>query len=314
MGRPQAHARKHKKSMRLISAAAMDHIRAQLPAIPADLFTVTFRDGTTFRRTSTDIAITYGADTWEARSPNMQRTSLSVVNTIEVPELQVTLSATDDDFVGGTNIKTAIHQGALDGARLKLERLIMPVPAPGVLMPAGGDTSLGPPVVLFDGRVGDVEITAMGAAISAKGDVVIMNQMIPHNLYQASCQWTFCSQGCTLDAATLTNAFVVGTGANISFIPWTAAPSIPENYVLGKIRFLTGDNTGQVRSIRDATVAGVYVTYPFFQTPVAGDDFECLPGCNKTRSGAVAGFGCEEYTNTQHHRGFRNIPQVVYAI
>jgi hypothetical protein len=99
-----------------------------------------------------------------AQRPNLARSSISVRNTVEVPELKVILSALDDDFVGGSNIKQLIHEAALDGARLKLERLVMPT---------AGNTSLGPPTVMFDGRVGQVQITATGAVIQVKGDVVI---------------------------------------------------------------------------------------------------------------------------------------------
>ena len=54
--------------------------------------------------------ITYGGNTWIAQSPNLARSSISVRNTVEVPELKVILSALDNDFVGGSNIKQLIHQ------------------------------------------------------------------------------------------------------------------------------------------------------------------------------------------------------------
>src|SRR6516162_1149400 len=127
---------------RVISAAAAAYLVSGAPLFPADLFTLTFVGGSpVYRWTLTDIPITYGGNTWLAQAPNLQRSSITVRNTVEVPEMKVLLFALDNDFVGGSNIKQLIHEGELDGARLKLERLAMPTP---------GDTSLGPPTVIFD--------------------------------------------------------------------------------------------------------------------------------------------------------------------
>src|SRR5271169_6310178 len=110
--------------MRPISSAAQAYLASQAPVFPADLFTLTLIGGSpVYYWTSTDIPITYGGITYVAQSPNLVRSSISVRNTVEVPELKVMLSALDNDFVGGSNIKQLIHEGALDGARLKLERL-----------------------------------------------------------------------------------------------------------------------------------------------------------------------------------------------
>jgi uncharacterized phage protein (TIGR02218 family) len=290
--------------MRQISGAALAYLASGAPCFPADLFTLTLIGGSpVYRWTSTDIPISYGGNTWIAQSPNLHRSSISVRNTVEVPELKIILSALDDDFVGGSNIKQQCHEGALDGARLKLERLPMPTP---------GNTSLGPPTLMFDGRVGQVQITATGAEILVKGDVVVMNQYAPHNVFQASCQWTFCDHGCTLSAASFTSSFTVGSGPSISFLPWTAAPGTPANFVLGKVTMTSGINNGEQRTIRAAGPTGVIVSYPFFNVANPGDTFTALQGCNKLLSGGTQ--SCTSYANTQHFRGFPYVPQPEYSI
>ena len=292
--------------MRQISPAAQAFLLTNAPCFPADLFTLTLIGGTpVYRWTSTDVSVTYGGNTWLAQSPNLARSSISVRNTVEVPELKVILSALDDDFVGGSNIKQLIHEGALDGARLKLERLVMPTP---------GNTSLGPPTVMFDGRVGQVQITATGAVIQVKGDVVVMNQYAPRNIFQASCQWAFCDAGCTLNAATYTWNFTVsGTGSTISFVTWEFAPTNPSMFVYGKLTMTSGVNAGQVRNVRAWDATGLFVSYPFFNVPQAGDTWSALMGCNKL-FGPASGQACADYGNTQHFRGFPYVPGPEYSI
>lgn len=295
---------------RTISPAALAYIATGAPIYPADLFTLTLRGGSpVYRWTSTDIPISIGLGggapilTWIAQSPNLERSSLTVRNTVEVPELKVNLYALDNDFVGGSNIKQQIHEGAFDGARLKLERLIMPAP---------GDLTLGPPTLMFDGRVGQIQITALGAVIQVKGDLVIMNQYAPRNVFQASCQWTFCDFGCTLSAAAFTTSFTVGGGPALSFLPWSA-PGNPGAYVLGKVTMTSGVNIGQQRTIRAADSTGVTVSYPFFTVAAPGDTFDALLGCDKTLNSG-SGQDCTAYVNTQHFRGFQNIPTPEYSL
>jgi uncharacterized phage protein (TIGR02218 family) len=290
--------------MRPISMAALTYLASQAPVLAADLFTLVLHDGTTFRWTSTDIPITISGNTWVAQSPNLSRTSISVRNTVEVPEMKVMLSALDNDFVGGSNIKQQIHEGAFDGARLQLERLPMPTP---------GDTSLGPPTLMFNGRVGQIQITPSGATISVKGDVVIMNQYAPRNIFQASCQLTFCDSICTLNPASFTTSFTVGSSPSISFLPWASAPGNPGIFVLGKVTMTSGVNTGQVRTIRAADSSGVLVSYPFFNVPSPGDTFDALQGCDKTFNSG-SGQSCADYSNTQHYRGYKDIPQPEYSV
>ena len=289
---------------RTISAAALAYLATGAPVYPADLFTITFIGGSPIVRwTSTDIPITINGNTWVAQSPNLERTSLTVRNTVEVPELKVNLYALDNDFSGGANIKQQIHQGAFDGARLKLERLVMPTP---------GDLSLGPPTLMFDGRVGQVQVTAVGATIQAKGDVVVMNQYAPRNIFQASCQWTFCDFGCTLSEANFTFGYTIVGPPTLTFLPWSP-PTLPATYVHGKVTMTSGVNVGQQRTIRAADSTGVTVSYPFFNVSDVGDTFNALLGCDKTLN-TGSGQDCSAYSNTQHFRGFPHVPSPEYSL
>ena len=282
--------------MRDASAAAKAFFASRQPGFYADLFTLTLKDGLTLRWTSLDIDVTWGPDTWLAQSPNLQRSSLSIRNTSETPNLEIELSALDNDFIGGNNLKQLIWQGALDGARFRLDRLPMTFP---------GDTSLGPPITLYGGRVGEIELNATGGKITVCGDVVIMAQYAPRNVFQTGCQHTFCDAGCTLAAAAFTVAGVADAGSNRNFIAWGGSGTI---YAGGSITFTSGANAGQSRSIRNADGTGLFLVYPLFVTPTAGDAFTAIRGCDKTLTTCT-----NDFANQLHYRGFPFVPDASYA-
>lgn len=290
--------------MRPASSAALAFLLSRATGFFADLFTITLMDTTVFYWTSFDINITYGGITWLAQSPNLARSSLNVRNSPEqVPELKVVMSALDNDFVDGTNIKTQIFQGAFDGARLQLDRLPMTFP---------GDTSLGPPITLFGGRIGQIQITSIGADISVKGDNIIFNQYVPKNVFQTNCLNTFCDPNCTLSKADFSITTTVGPGPTVGIIPWSSTPSPSQIYTLGVVTFISGVNIGQSRSIAVSDDGGLTLRYPLFAVPAAGDAITVLQGCDKQINGGN-GQSCQDRSNTQHYRGFPFVPPPEYS-
>ncbi|MGD0190194.1 MAG: DUF2163 domain-containing protein [Rhizomicrobium sp.] len=298
--------------MRGASLALQDYLRTRAPCWIAELFSITLADGVTqFLWTSFDENICYGGSTWSALGSLIKRSRMTLRSTVEVPELEVALTALDSVQLQGIDLKLAVHNGVLDGARLSMQRVFMPAP---------GDTSLGP-VLMFGGRISQAVITAAGITFTAKGDNVLMNQQTPRNLYQTTCLHTFCDSGCTLLEANYTIANSVGNGATTSFVPWGTAPSNPALFVLGKITFNAAEEGGgvcaaQVRSVRNANSKGVYLTYPLYGTPNAGDAFSVLIGCARSLN------SCQNRTddngnvvdNSQNFRGEPWVPQAEYGV
>ena len=189
-----------------------------------------------------------------------------------------------------------------------------------VFMPSPGDVSLGS-ILMFCGRISQAVITAAGITFTAKGDNVLMNQQTPRNLYQTTCLHTFCDAGCTLLELNYTIANSVGAGATTSFVPWSEAPTNPSLFVLGKLTFNAVDAGGgvcadQIRTIRNADSTGVYLTYPLYGTPNAGDAFAALMGCSRALN------ACRNRTdksgdaidNSQNYRGEPWVPQAEYGV
>ncbi len=287
--------------MREWSLAALAFFASRGKAHRADLFTFSLADGSIYRWTSFDRDVTYGTFTWLAQSPNIQRNSMSVRNTSEVPELEIELTALDNDFAGGVNVKLAIFQSAFDGARVRYELLPIPTtPDPQLAL----DTSLGPPITMFEGRVGEIQLTAIGATIKVRGDVVVMSQYAPRNEYQTSCQHRFCDEGCTLSAASFTTSGSVGGGSTVSVI----AGGIGALAAHGSVTFTSGANAGHKRSIVAADGSGFTLAYPLWFLPEAGDSYDLFQGCDKTLTTCT-----DTYNNRLHFRGFPAIPDASYA-
>ncbi len=114
----------------------------------------------------------------------------------------------------------------------------------------------------------------------------------------------FCDANCTLNAASYTTGYTVGSGATASFIPWSG--TAPGNYALyanGSITFTSGACSGQSRTIMNGNAEGLNLAYPLYEIPAVGDDFTALQGCDKTLA------TCKNtYSNLQHRRAFDFVP------
>lgn len=271
------------------------------PGYRADLFTLSLKDGTTHRWTSLDIPVRVSGETWLAQSPNLELVSLSVRNTTEVPTLEIKLSALDDDFDGGTSIKRAIHFGAFDGARLRYDMLPMS---------ADPFVVLGPPITLFEGPIGEIDLVATGATLKVRGDVVIMSQYAPRNIYQTPCQHRFCDEGCTLHEADFTTFnCTIGGGSTLTEIFWGGSrPADPARAAFGQAAFTSGENAGYKRSILSASDTSFILAVPVWFTAQAGETVDIFYGCDKKLATCT-----DTYNNRVHFRGFPAIPDASYA-
>lgn len=282
----------------------------------ADLFTITTAGGTVYRWTSIDQDVHYTLHgqnlVYTAQGPLLQRSRLGVKNTVEVPELVIRLSALDTDFIGGQSIKTQIHNGYLDGATVALDRVVFTPPytlplTVGLEAIGYGNAALNGTGQLFSGRMSQARLTAVGAELTAKGANVLMNQYVPRNVYQLPCIHTFCDAGCTLSESSFTLATTVGSSSTASLVTWGSVPANPGLYTLGKVLITSGAAIGQVRTVKLATAAGLLLQYPLYNVPASGDTMSVLKGCDKTYNSG-SGQSCTDYANTQHYRGYPNVP------
>ena len=132
--------------MKTASAALINLLNSGVPLIIADLYTITLVDATVLRWTGYDQNLTVGTTTWNtsgATVPVVKRGAIRCSRGLEVGTLSITLETGEAVTLYGIPMQLAAHNGAFDGARVKVERAYMSSP---------GDTTPGT-IVLFEGNV-----------------------------------------------------------------------------------------------------------------------------------------------------------------
>lgn len=282
--------------LRAASSALKTALAAGNVAYSADLFTVTLASGTVFYWTSWNADLVVGGNTFISSGQWLKRSRWNVVNTMTIPTLEITIMTGNAAFAGGAQLKTQAHNGLFDGASLFLQRVFMPTP--------GDVTTLGT-VDLFKGDVGKVQVIGSTITLHVKGRNNRLNVPAPRNTYQTTCLHTFCDPGCTLNRATFTASYVVGTSPapSATFLPWTTAPGTPSLYLLGSVTMTSGAASGSKRSIVNADSTGLTLAYPLYETPAHLDTFSAFQGCNKTFQTCNV-----TYANAVNFRGFPFVP------
>jgi uncharacterized phage protein (TIGR02218 family) len=263
----------------------------------ADLFQFTLIDGVTNLYWSAwdGQGIAYAGNFYASQNPWLTRSKWSLANTMEVPSLDIALRAGNGEFNGGAQIKEQLHNGLFDGASMLLSRAYMTSP--------GSTAALGA-IALFGGVVAGIAITGSKVTLTCKGKNNLLDQYAPRNVYGIGCSHNFCDANCTLNAASYTSGYTVGSGATAVFVPWPG--TAPANYALyanGEIAFTSGPCSGQSRTIMNGNTSGLNLAYPLYEIPNAGDSFTALQGCDKTLN------TCKNiYSNLQHRRAFDFVP------
>ena len=305
--------------MKTHSTALLNFLNAWTPgsAQPyvADLLTIIQANGTITRLTSASvdvqstsraIALTGDATiyTFVSSGASFGRGATKTVVGLEVDSLPLTV-VTDPtrDVLGALPWPEAVVSGALDGARIVLERLFMPT---------WGDASLGT-FILFSGVTGDVTVNRTNAAITDNSNIAILANPMPRNQYQVLCRHQLYDAGCTLLKASFTVTGTVGTGNTASLIH-TNLTQADHYFELGQITFTSGALLGLSRTVKSYLHASGSII-PVTALPLApssGDTFSIYPGCDKRGADAFGNINngtCKvKFNNLVNFRGEPFIP------
>ena len=286
--------------LRPASTALAAALAANAIVYDADLVTLTLVDGVTVLNwTNFDHDLVYGGTRYVAQGQALGQTTWKVTNTMEVPQATLKVSSLNCSFNGGASLQLQIHNGLLDGASFLLQVASM-----------GADVdpdTLGT-MEIFAGKVAGIDCDGITASIGVKGKNNDLDQYTPRNLYQVPCNHAFCDPGCTLNKASFTAAYTVGTAPTAVFIPWAGrAPANYATYQNGTLLMTSGAASGARRTVTQATSAGLELSYPLAELPAAGDGFTALQGCDKTLNSGSSQ-SCTAYSNTQNYRGYPFVP------
>ncbi len=242
--------------------------------IMADLYTFLLKSGTVARYTGADMSLTVGGNVFTAMGPRIERGRTKVSRGIEVDTLDVTVYPSATDTLSGVPFLHAVRTGALDNARLLLERCFMP---------AWGDTSAGT-IVLFSGRLGDQSGSRSAVKLEVRSFTDLLNQMVPAETYQPSCLNSLFDSDCGLNKAAFSVAGTVLAGSTQLILNCGVTSYPPGWFALGTVSFSSGPNAGVVRSVKTFAPGVVGLSIPLEVAPTVGDSFLLRPGCDRRQT------------------------------
>ena len=258
----------------------------------ADLLTLTTLGGVDYRYTSAGIDLSYGGNLYSSGDVQFVRNRTRTLIGIEVDTLSLTLQASASNLVGGIPVLQALHNGGMDGATVKLER---------VFMATWGDTSAGT-VLLFQGVVAESEFGRTEARLTVKSALELLNIKMPRNLYTPNCIHTLFDSGCGLNKASFGVVGSISAGSTTRLLNCTLAQAAGW-FDQGTITFTSGLNNGVSRNIQSYTSGQIVLNYPLSIAPGTGDGFTAYPGDDKTQSPCA-----NKFNNIVSFRGFPYIP------
>jgi uncharacterized phage protein (TIGR02218 family) len=285
-------------AMKAASPALIALLESADQFIMADLYTITLVGGSVLRYSAAPTALTVNGNIF-ALGPKFERSKTKIVIGTQVDQLDVRVYPEPTDLIGAMPFLEAAWQGQLDGATLQLERSFMPT---------YGDTSPGT-VILFAGRISDIECTRTSVDIHCRSHLELLNIQMPRRLWQSSCTHTFGDAMCQFNRAALQVTFAAGSGSTPAQIASSVSPNPANLYVQGTIIGLTGGNAGSSRTISNMADGWVYLKLGFLSPITVGDQFQLLPGCDRTFA------SCSNlFKNAIHFGGFPYIPTPETAV
>ncbi|WP_288404541.1 DUF2163 domain-containing protein [uncultured Acinetobacter sp.] len=255
--------------------AASEKLIALLDAnqfVMADLYTITTIQNDIYRYTNYDFDLIVAGELYYSDGPIISRDGITLSLGVEVDNLSITIDVTDEETFESLRIVQAFHNGQMDGARFKLERIFMDASTPT-------DTSVGT-IKLFEGRIIEPEFDRNTIQASVASDLDELNVQMPRNLYQPSCSNTLFDHACGLNRENYALETVIAAGSTASRILCDIHQ--PQGwFTQGVIEFLEGGNKGLKRTVRLHELDVLLLTLPLLENPEVGQTIKVYPGCDK---------------------------------
>lgn len=266
--------------MKTASPDLVAFLRTARYGVRPDLLTLTLRTGTVLRYSLADVPITFGNTTWQL-GPKIDRSGVKSKRGVVVSTVQLTFYPEETDLIEGVPLLPFIRSGGLDGASVLLETAFGPT-----------FVNLAGKLVMESGRVTSIiDITPSEVTVEVSSWLELLNVNMPQELIQPPCLHTLYDSGCGLNRASLAQTGAVTAAADDRAFT-TDLVAAAGRFSLGTIRFDTGANAGQLRTVRSSDAAGGFIVVlglPF--TPAVGDAFTAYPGCDRAKTTCSTKFG-----------------------
>ena len=278
--------------MKTATRELIDLLHGSDEFLMADLFRITLSNGQILRHTNADMPVVWDGQTYEAHKLIIKRGATRVAVGLDVDSNTLEIAAEPDYRLEGLQWSEAALGGALDGARVVIERIFFSDWA----TPVGA-------VVIFSGRVSDVSGSRSAVKVDVKSDIELLNVSSPRNIYQAGCMRTLYDGGCKVNREKFTvNGRVTAnstTGTELACNLTQADGWFNQ----GVIKFTSGRNAGLSRTVKEHKNGRLSFALRLPFPPQSGDVFKIYPGCDKRQE--TCG---KKFNNIVHFRGFPYIP------
>ena len=262
--------------------------------IYADLYTITLNGGTIIRWTTHDFAVAYSGNLF-LRGPGIEDSGVTSKRGVQVDTLDITVYADGNTTVSGVPFLSFVRKGGLDGATIKVERVI------------GTDMGVGQAggYIRFAGRISEIKtLSKTEATLCCSSWVELLNVDMPTNIVSAGCINTLYGAACGLARASYAASGTASAGGTATTFTTSLTAQATGYFDLGYIVFTSGANTGLQRTVKTHVTGGTFtLTTALVAAPAAGDAFTAYPGCTHTQAICLS-----KFNNLANFRGFPYVP------
>ena len=278
--------------MKTATRELIDLLHGSDEFLMADLFRITLSNGQILRHTNADMPVVWDGQTYEAHKLIIKRGATRVAVGLDVDSNTLEIAAEPDYRLEGLQWSEAALGGALDGARVVIERIFF----------SNWATPVGA-VVIFSGRVSDVSGSRSAVKVDVKSDIELLNVSSPRNIYQAGCMRTLYDGGCKVNREKFTvNGRVTANSTTGTELACNLT-QVDGWFNQGVIKFTSGRNAGLSRTVKEHKGGRLSFALRLPFPPQSGDVFKIYPGCDKRQE--TCG---KKFDNIVHFRGFPYIP------
>lgn len=251
------------------------------PVLYADLFTVTLRDGSTYRWTTADVDVVSRGSTWVAAgtgtAPGIEPGRARWALGLEVSTYDMTLLCGDGARIGTELLTQAAADGELHGASVLVERAVF------------ASWDLEPEVMhWFEGTVSDCEPSSTRVRLTVKSLLGQLAVKLPKRLFSGRCPYALYDPDCGLTMPAPTTRTVASPAP---FTNTASSFAISGTDAAGFWTRGTATVNGETRTVTQFLVLGLRflsVEPPFSSAPAIGDAVLLQLGCAKTIAACTA--------------------------
>lgn len=278
--------------MKAINAALQAVLDAGPPWVVADLFTLTFADASVVRWATSQKPLTLGGETFNV-GPPIERDKARWKIGLAVDQMAITIIDDGTATVAGQPLVAAVWKNLFDYVAVTVERFI-----------SDSWSNLAPDKnVIFVGKAGDVGVEKKTITLTVDSQLAQLQATFPRTFILPSCAHTLYDGGCALLEATFTKPGTVGAAPTATVFTLSGVAEADGYFALGKVKFTSGPNDGQIRAVKSYIGGVITLNYPLYTVPDVGDGVDAIAGCDKTSAVCF-----NRFANLDKWRAFPFVP------